>query len=249
MRALLSIALLFVGCARAVPVSADAPPADIDAAIDAPAIDASTCPTAPCDLHLQCGCSAVQTCDIDFNDLMGNACRGITAMGREPDTCDNVAACDRGYVCVGSGTNSSCQRYCETDADCDGPRGQCAIQLVGTNSTPIAGAVTCSSSCDPVAATHPACPATWTCDVFTVTYMGASKPVTDCRKAGTAGQGAACSATVACASGFTCVNTGSASVCAKLCPRPANTGCPVNTTCGGFTTPLVIAAQEYGACL
>ena len=249
MRAIVATVVLIAGCARAVPISADGPPAEVDAAIDAPEIDATTCPTAPCDLHEQCGCTAVQTCDLNFTTLMGNACRGITAMGREADTCNNVAACDRGYVCVGSGGNSTCQRYCQTDVDCDGPRGQCAIQLVGPNSTPLAGAVTCSSNCDPVAATNAACPASWTCDLFSVTYQGAAKPIADCRPAGAAGQGATCSATVACAAGFTCVNTGGASVCAKICPRPANTGCPGGTTCGSFTTPLVIAAQEYGACL
>lgn len=242
------LALALVGCASATPSTSQDAPVVIDAAVDAKP-DANTCVTQPCDLHEQCGCSAVQACDIDFTDLMGTECRGITAMGMEADTCSSVAACARGYVCVGSGANASCQKYCNDAADCEAPRGQCVIALVDQNQMPIPNAVTCSSNCDPAAITNAQCPATWSCDLFSSTFQGAPKTFADCRKAGTAAQGAACSATVACAAGLTCVNTGTASECAKICPRPQNTGCPGGTTCGSFTTPFVIAGQEYGACL
>jgi len=197
-----TLILAVASCAKASPGK---PEADAAIVVDMPTvdmpIDAAFCITQPCDLHAQCGCNATQTCDIDFNDLMGNACRGITTPGRETDTCTNVAACDRGYVCVGGASDSSCQRYCQTDTDCDGPRGQCAIQLVN-GMTPIPGAVTCSSNYDPVAATNTACPATWSCDVFTVTNGGVTKPNADCRQAGTAAQKATRSANVARAPGL-----------------------------------------------
>jgi hypothetical protein len=248
----------------------DAPPAGDDAAppIDAPAIDASaidgsspidampidampidasTCPTVPCDLVEQCGCAANQACDLDFSDLDGTACRGIATPGDVNDTCTAINQCDAGFVCVGDGTDNSCKRYCADDADCGSPRGQCVIQLVDETSTPIPGAITCSSNCDPVAATQPLCPTGWSCDLFTA----GTAEIVDCRVAGAAGQGAACSATVACAASFTCVNDGVSDVCGRLCRRPAGTECSASpgTTCFGFTDPFVVGGQEYGVCL
>lgn len=174
----------------------DAPPID-GPAIDAPAIDASpidgavaidaappdatppdamppdanTCPTSPCDLVEQCGCSTTQACDIDFTDLDGTACRGITVAGDENDTCTSVSQCDAGYVCLGGSGTSSCTRYCDDDADCGTPRGQCVLQIVDDMQQPIPGAVACSSNCDPANTTNAACPSGWSCDLYTATFQ------------------------------------------------------------------------------
>jgi hypothetical protein len=115
---------------------------------------------------------------------------------------------------------------------------------------PIAGAVVCSSNCDASAIANPLCPTGWSCDLYTATYMGAMKDIVDCRKAGTAGENAACSATVACAAGYSCVNNGTSDVCARIC-RPAGGGpaCPGVTTCLSFATPFVVGGTEYGVCL
>lgn len=215
-----------------------------DAAIDA---DTSSCVGSPCDLVPQCGCPSNQACDVDFTDLDGTACRGVTTPGTEASTCAAAEACAAGYVCVGGGGGSACKPYCASAADCDAPRGACAIQLIDEQDQPIAGAIVCSSNCDPVAAANPSCPSGWSCDLFTAN----ATDIVDCRPAGAATQGQACSATVACAANHTCVNDGTGDVCGRICSRPAGTECSAapGTTCLGFTDPFTVGGQEYGVCL
>lgn len=223
--------------------------------IDAPvpidaAIDANTCATQPCDIPTQCGCTGGQACDINFQTLMGTACRAVTTPGMDTSTCASGTDCAASYVCVGDGTNDACEQYCTSDAQCGTPRGRCVVQLTDGNNNPIPGAVVCSSNCDPSLVSNPTtCPSGWSCDLFTATYMGAMDDIVDCRKAGTATQNAACSATVACAAGYSCVNNGSSNVCARICKPPSNTGCTGGTTCLSFQTPFVVGGTEYGVCL
>ena len=243
-----------VSCASATPPSVqqqDAPP-PIDAAIDAVAIDATVCATQPCDLQTQCGCSATEACDLDFSDLMGTACRPEVDTGTEATSCGGTFGspqkCAKKYVCLGAGSDRSCKHYCAADTDCAGPRGQCVIQVTA-NGQPVPDGTVCSSNCDPSVASDPACPPSWTCDLFTATFLGTDHMISDCRAAGAAAQGAACSATVACAAGLSCITQGTAMKCAKLCKPPSNTGCPGGTTCMSFGTPFTVGGTEYGACL
>lgn len=227
----------------------DAPPSHVDAAPPDTGIDATVCAMSPCDIPSQCGCTDTQACDIDFSDFMGNACRVKADTGVEGHTCGGLnGPCARKYVCLGSGSNRSCERYCAADSDCIGPRGQCVIQITANNQ-PIPGAVTCTSNCDPAAASNPLCPPSWTCDLFTATFQAVDHQIVDCRPAGAATQNQACSATVACAAGLTCVTQGTAMKCAKVCTPPANTGCPGGTTCTAFGTPFTVGGTQYGACL
>jgi hypothetical protein len=250
-----SIAAL-VGCANAGPPAqeVDAPQIQIDAPdIDSPMIDAEVCATSPCDIQTQCGCDMTMACDLDFTDLMGTACRPKVDTGVEGTSCGGTFGspnkCASKYVCIGSGSSRSCERYCATNADCISPRGQCVIQITA-NGMPIPDATTCSSNCDPGAASNPLCPSGWSCDLFTATFNGTPFKISDCRVAGTAGQGGTCSATVPCAAGLTCVSLSTGgNQCAKICKPPSNTGCPGGTTCGSFSTPFMIAGTEYGACL
>ncbi len=231
----------------------DAPEDDIDAAegVDAALpIDAASCATSPCDLLEQCGCSGNQACDIDFSDLDGTACRDVTVMGDENDTCTGISQCAAGSVCVGDGTSNSCERYCDADADCGAPRGQCVIQLVDDTSQPIPGAVVCSSNCDPAVASNASCPAGWTCDLFNATFGGADRSIVDCRAAGTRQLDQTCSATMLCAAGLTCTNTGTSSICLKICTRPAGTECAAvpGSTCTSFDPAFTVGGAEYGVC-
>ncbi len=248
--------LSLISCASASPPAAeqDAPPQQIDAAaIDSPvSIDANLCATQPCDIQTQCGCPMTQACDLDFSDLMGTACRPQVDTGVEGTSCGGPLGspqkCAKKYVCLGSGSERSCERYCKTNADCLGPRGQCVLQITA-NGQPIPDAVTCTSNCDPASATNPLCPASWTCDLFTATFMATQYKIADCRPAGGAAQGATCSATVSCAAGLSCITQGTAMKCAKICKPPSNTGCPTGTTCMSFGTPFSVGGTEYGACL
>jgi len=154
--------------------------------------------------------------------------------------------CAAGYTCVG-GNPYSCEKYCTATSQCIAPRGQCVIQLTdGTN--PIPGAVVCSSNCDPSAATNALCPTNWSCDLFTSMYNATNYNIVDCRPNGTAGVNAACSTTVACAAGLTCVNNGTSNVCMTICNKTANTGCSGGKTCTGFATAFTVGGTEYGVC-
>lgn len=216
----------------------------IDAAIDAP-IDANTCPTQPCDLHAQCGCTPPLTCDLDFTDLVGTSCRAVNVPGTETSTCNSFSECAAGYVCVGN----RCRRYCDMDNDCQQPRGACAIQLTqGTPPMNIPGATTCSSNCEPI--TNPAgfCPTGMKCGFFEGTNM---RDIVDCTTAGAGQHGAACTMDSQCAAGMYCTTYNSLQRCRRICNRTTGgneCAAQAGTSCVGFTMPLTIGATEYGVC-
>ncbi len=252
------LALVVGGCASASgsgqpdadPNVPDADPNVPDADPAAPDANQTTCSTAPCDLIDQCGCTGgMPACDIDFTDLMGNACRPVTVPGDTNDTCTSVAQCAGGYVCVGGGTKS-CKEYCDADLDCGTPRGKCVIQLTsGAPAVPIAGAIVCSSNCDPIASSNADCPTNWSCDLFTATFNTVEHDIVDCRLPGTSTQGQPCNQTTQlCGPGLSCYNNGTGTVCGEICRQPIVAGDCAAGTCGGFTPPFIIAGQEYGVC-
>jgi hypothetical protein len=84
------------------PIDAAVP---VDAAVP---IDANGCATQPCSLAPQCGCTAPLTCDIDFTDLMGTACRAVNVPGTETSTCTTFSECAAGYVCAARRQRGAC---------------------------------------------------------------------------------------------------------------------------------------------
>ncbi len=223
----------------------------VDAATDAPAmvdaaIDANNCPTQPCSLAPQCGCTAPLTCDIDFTDLMGTACRAVNVPGTETSTCSSFSQCAGGYVCIGN----RCERYCATDTDCVQPRGKCAIQITDQMGNPITGAITCSSNCDPAGSAAGACPAGDKCGFFTAPRGAGTIDIVDCTTPGVGGVGAACTDDSTCGANTLCSTYNAQQRCRRVCTRPAGNECAAvpGTTCVGFGTPLVIGGIEYGVC-
>ncbi len=212
---------------------------------DARPIDANTCPTQPCSLAPQCGCTGGMACDISSTNVNMTACRGVSTPGATGNTCASANDCAAGYVCVGDGTNDSCEKYCTSNADCGSPRGQCVIQLTSGNPpTPIPNAVTCSSNCDPTSLSNPLCPPSWTCDLFQSAYNQQTYDIVDCRKAGTVGAGGTCSASMPCATGYTCATVGTSSTCHRI----TNFNSP---SCSGvleFNPPFTVGGTEYGVC-
>jgi hypothetical protein len=249
--ALVAIALI-VGCAKGG-VSAQQDSARNDTGgghvyNDAPAviIDADTCSMLPCALHPQCGCSgATPACDLGSGAT--TQCRAA-GNGMEGTSCAFATTCAAGYVCVGDGTNNSCEKYCTSNADCNAPRGQCVNNLVNSSSMPIPGATVCTSNCDPSTATNALCPSGWTCDLFTAMYKNTTYDIADCRKAGPQALNATCSTTSTCQAGLSCISQGTTMSCKKLCNKSANTGCTTGT-CTSFTTPDIIGGTEYGVCI
>lgn len=224
----------------------DAPPVDgavVDAAIDAP-IDANTCPTQPCDLHVQCGCAPPLTCDIDFTDLMGTSCRAVNVPGTELNTCGSFSECAAGHVCVGG----RCHKYCDADNDCTAPRGACAIQITGQASMPIPGATTCSASCNPINSAAGGCPTGQKCGFFT--GIG-DRDIVDCTAPGTGAIGAACTSDTTCSSNTFCTTYNAQQRCRKVCNRTtggSECATVAGTTCVGFNPALSIGGTEYGIC-
>ncbi|MBP6633876.1 MAG: hypothetical protein KA297_30940 [Kofleriaceae bacterium] len=236
-------------------VDARPPDASVDATVVPPdaSVDASTCPTSPCDLQAQCGCPGGQACDIDFTDLVGNACRAVTTPGDENDTCASQSACAAGWVCVGDAAGTSCEEYCDADTDCGAPRGRCVVQLVDGSAQPIPGAVTCSSGCDPTGVvTGGVCPAAWKCSLAGATFLGSAVDIVDCTPAGAGTVGAGCTGDNQCAAGTLCIdNDGGGpnpTACNRICQLPGGGQCGVGQACVGFAPAFLVNGFEYGIC-
>ncbi len=262
-----SMAILLLGCASAnVSGSGDANDIDgtsdpIDASIDA--IDASTCARSPCDILSQCGCEgtpATPVCDLDFQMLTTGAtkCRANNFSGTESTTCTMTATCGPLHVCVGG----RCRKYCDDDNDCPGAGGLCLIELTqGNPAMPIPNAPeTCSTDCNPTAASNAACPATWACHIYledpTPGTPGDEQYLTDCNAPPQTGGGVAsvCTGNTSCNATLDCVNLNPGGPqCRPTCVCPGGNcaagSCPGGTgSCRGYTTPVVLGTVTYGAC-
>src|SRR5262245_12014505 len=193
------------------------------------------CATQPCDILTQCGCASTDSCDIDFSDFMGTACRVINTPGREDSACNSASKCDRGYACIG-GSQATCRKYCAGDAECGSPRGQCVIDITNQGA-PIADIPpVCSSNCDPVTGVAGACPANFKCVISTTNHKGTDRNIVVCAPAGNNGQGVSCQsgangADTLCKANFLCSTVdGTNFNCRHYCNKTANTGCPAGTT-------------------
>jgi hypothetical protein len=261
--AMASAALLLASCATAggdddddddddIIVQADADPNQPDSVPVGGDIDAGggMCPTDPCDLVQQCGCTSPQVCDLSLSMLGSTTCRGVTTPGMEGSACTALEDCAGGYVCV----SGSCSKYCAIDVDCGDIRRKCIVTLE-SGGTPIPGAVTCTSACNPAnAAEGGFCPAGFSCHLSFLDpdmdpMSGDETAFATCGAAGAVAQGGACTANTDCAQNHLCVNTGT-TTCVRMCTvSPAGGECPIGTTCGGLIPTMLIGGIEYGACL
>jgi hypothetical protein len=244
----------------------DAPPTplEVDAA---PSVDASTCPTQPCDMFEQCGCTGGTVCDLDTSmlDTGGTECRSVITAGTETSTCGSATACAGGYACIGG----RCRRWCDEEDDCPGEGGRCVIQIVH-DSPPVdvPGAVVCSASCNPVAAADNGCPATWGCHVYSYDPDDPANPdgdelyITDCDSAPASGggTGTTCTGSDDCAAGLDCISYTPAgggspvTQCRPSCICPGGT-CASGTCPGGagsclsFDPAITLDGVTYGTCI
>lgn len=216
---------------------------------------APVCPSAPCDLYLQCGCEAAadQVCDLDPAMLAtgATACRLDALHGEESQTCSRQTTCAAGHGCIGG----RCLRYCQDDDDCPGPGGLCVIQPI-VNDRPIPGVTVCTTDCAPTAVVNAACPADWACHVFLDRSTGADRYLSDCTPAPASGGavGAACTDQTGCSAGLDCVTLSATDrQCRPNCACPGGDcgagTCPAATgSCHGFMMPVVIGSTTYGTC-
>ena len=237
--------LLVLACSPQTGSGGGGPDSSTDAATTGDAsmspIDGNGCATQPCDIQTQCGCSAIEACDVDDQGGPATACRGASG-GKEGTACTTSTACAAGYTCAYFGASGSCMRFCDADADCLGPRGECIFHLADSNGQVVPGGSLCTSNCDPTAINDPLCPAGWGCEVFS--------DAVDCRLAGAGMQGQDCSDSAPCAPGYTCTQFSSGpSKCSRTCSPPSNNGCPAPTACSAYTPPVVLGGTQYGVCL
>ena len=154
---------------------------------------------------------------------------------------------------VASGPNLACQA-CKVDADCADPAYQCITLLNGTFCAKKCGTASeCPTSfkCDKAdtkAANNNCLPPNYSCDGCLVK---ACDPGQSCVAA--TGQCAVvkqqcdtCSAQLDCADGLTCVQLGSAKVCAPTCENGA--ACPDNSTCQKTVVGNVCSFEAATCC-
>jgi hypothetical protein len=225
----------------AAQLAPDAPGPVVDAAehLDAPA-------GAACTVVPQDGCTgSAPACDLTSADDGTLGCRAVTHAGIGDDHCADDTACAVGYTCThGSDATDDpwCARFCAHDADCEGTGSRCVIDLVGAQGQALDLDV-CSEACDLVGQTG--CPSSMACYGF----EDGSGDYTDCDYPGTAALGSACSVDQDCVAGAVCVDHDTKVTCRPICVVGDDTTCAGDDTCEGFTVPLTIGSDEYGACL
>lgn len=212
--------------------------------------DAAPPACSPCTLVPQCGCGAMEACDLDGTMLPsgGTTCRAVTAPGMGASTCTGVTTCAAGWVCLGPSGGSACYEYCTSDSQCDGMGGLCTVEITyGSPPMPVPGAKVCSPNCTVVSSSPAGCPTGWGCHVYY--NSDEARHFTWCTKTGGGGQESPCTTDEDCQAGYSCVNAGG-NKCLKNCNKTTNTGCAglAGTSCVGYSTPAVIAGTEYGAC-
>jgi hypothetical protein len=181
--------------------------------------------------------------------LGSTKCRNVTTPGMEGSACTPLEDCAGGYVCV----SSSCSKYCAIDVDCGDIRRKCVVTLVA-GGTPIPGAITCSSACDPTdAAAGGFCPAGFSCHLSFIDpdmdpESGDETTFATCGPAGTATQGQACTFSTDCAINHLCIGP-TPTTCVRMCTVPTGAECPIGTTCVGLLPQMIIGGVEYGACI
>jgi hypothetical protein len=252
---LLLVAACNFGHNRILEHEIDAPAVPIDAAELQPDaaehVDANehldAAPPAGCELVPQGGCTgSAPACDLTSADDGTVDCRAVTKAGIGDDHCPTDTACAVGYTCTHGSDDAAqepwCARFCDLDTDCSGIGSRCVIGLVGSAGEALDIDV-CSEACDLVGQTG--CPSEMACYGF----EDGSGDYTDCDYPGTTALGGDCSIDQDCVAGAVCVEHGTKTTCEPVCVVGDDTSCASDETCEGFTVPLNIGSDEYGACL
>jgi len=221
--------------------SAGAGGIDFDAAVLEGSLDATSCalptPDSDCDTHPQCGCEPGEKCDIvDFGS--GRVTCSPAGDAKPSQPCSTFGAqCAAGSSCLAG----ACKELCTTSADCAGPNREC--RQIESQGQKVPGFFACTSGCDPLSP-----------GLVCGTGLGCqfAGTTTDCFASGGGTGPGACTQTtgLACAPGYTCINTtqqiGKYS-CLKWCRLTAS-DCPSGFVCKDLSSKPAFAGVEYGAC-
>lgn len=204
------------------------------------------CDEQPCKLVApQCGCGADEKCTLVSGNERGCTEDGTRAPGQACG--EGIGECEAGGVCVyvfDAEDTLSCARWCESDLQCDGQGGLCAIGLQGVDDVKL-----CSDNCDVVSSSGCAISGTKCSVYYDATDM---RNFTACVGAGAGVAQSECNnETNQCAPGFGCFQTqeeGEVYRCFKWCSSAA-AECPDDLTCRtDFDPPITIGAVTYGIC-
>ncbi|MBK7581210.1 MAG: hypothetical protein IPI67_13475 [Myxococcales bacterium] len=218
---------------------------DFDGAVLEGSLEASTCqlPTADsdCDTFPQCGCEPGQKCDV-IDLVTGRVTCSVAGSSKPHQGCSALGAqCAAGSSCLGG----ACKELCETTANCVGANRECrqVESFSSGTAVKVPALFACTSGCDPV---NPGlvCGTGISCQ-----FVGKS---TDCYASGGGTGPGACTQTtgLACAPGYTCINTTQQTgkySCLKWCRLTAS-DCPSGFVCKDLSSKPSLGTVEYGAC-
>ncbi len=197
-----------------------------------------TAPSNKCGVAPQCGCTAIETCDVQ--DSAGNVACITAGKGAMGTPCQSSAACGRGMTC----SFGTCHELCgNPGGKCTSPKTSDCMQVKLQSGAAVPNLAVCLVSCDlrdPNACGGTTASGTGVCVVD-------DKGVTDCQEGGTKTNGQACGAGAECGPALVCVTSGTTSTCRKWC-RVGTNDCGGTTACGGFQTKIMVGSTEYGAC-
>ena len=189
---------------------------------------------AVCALVPNSGCATGSACDADDHGV--HYCRAKGA-GVAESSCTSRNDCNAGLTCVDKGNGiSTCVRYCEGNADCNGAGAACLDTIKDIDGNAI-DATLCTFSCNPVSATG--CPTGLACHVFD---NGASDAST-CELIGSRLDGQSCTDANECGNGSQCVD----SICRRACDLSAP-NCLNGRSCVGTNPALVVGSLRVGVC-
>ena len=204
------------------------------------------CTEDPCKLtDPQCGCMDDQQCSI-VGTARKCVAEGTVAVGQP---C-GIQKCGPTLLCVQTTPSvSTCNEFCDDDADCQAPGGLCIRTLNDGMGGSIPDVTLCTEGCDPT--TSAGCPVSGTSCQLGKEAMGQMRFFTFCSGAGTKTQMQACvPANDECAPSFGCFNIGTMAspdnVCLKYC-KVFGAPCPGLALCQDIGA--TIGPDSYGACL
>ena len=232
--------------ARATAIECDSGTAFIDTATCASAGGCQPLPVAPA------GCVSGEFCqegtryvrDLEAARVLefGEAC--VAAQG---DTCSSTGVrCDR----AGAGSER-CRQACTANADCARRLPEATGLMVPANVAACA-AGTCTFACDVFSTTDSGCAPGTRCDIVGSADDG--KIAVDCVDVPSVPKnlapGAACTGSLDCAPGATCVrsNSSTAASCRRLCGAGGSPSCASGETCSAILNGDSTPSSRYAIC-
>lgn len=200
-----------------------------------------TAPSNKCGVLPQCGCTATETCDVV--DGSGNVACVTAGKAAQGTPCTSTSGCAKGLTCV----FGTCHAFCDKpDSACTLPGTGSCIAVKGQGGAAVPNYDVCLVSCDPrdpMACGGTTAAGTGVCFVD-------DKGTTDCQKGGTRTENQTCSPTDDCGPALVCVDITQGGAKSSLCKRWCRVGTADcgGSTCGSFSTKVMVNGVEYGVC-